>query len=69
MQQPEVPAGEPSQNKALERPWPNTLRSGVRQGSALRSDRYAARKGRTALTDALRCGYWLVMRERRRASG
>jgi hypothetical protein len=34
----------------------STLRSGVRQGSALRSDRYAARKGRAALTDASAAG-------------
>jgi hypothetical protein len=36
--------------------WPNTLRSSVRQGSSLRSDRYAARKGRAALTDASAAG-------------
>ncbi len=34
-----VTAREPAENKALERLRPNTLRSGVRQGSALRSDR------------------------------
>ena len=34
----------------------STLRSGVRQGSALRSDRYAARKERAALTDASAAG-------------
>ena len=34
----------------------STLRSSVRKGSALRSDRYAARKRRAALTDASAAG-------------
>jgi hypothetical protein len=34
----------------------STLRSGVRQGSALRSDRYATREGRAALTAASAAG-------------
>ncbi len=54
-------SGNHHKTKALERSWPNTLRSVVRQGSALRSDRCAptaARRaeGRAALTDASAAG-------------
>lgn len=35
-----VAACERVENTALEHPWPNTLRSVVRQGSELRSDRW-----------------------------
>jgi len=51
-----VTARELVENTGHRRPRPNTLRSSVRQGSALRSDRYAARKGRAALTDASAAG-------------
>jgi hypothetical protein len=51
-----VTARELVENTSHRRPWPNTLRSAVRQGSALRSDRCAARQGRAALTDASAAG-------------
>ena len=57
-----VTARELVENTGHRHRWPNTLRSGVRQGSALRSDRYAARKGRAALTAASAAGVFLVMR-------
>ena len=48
-----------TRRQGLNHPWPNTLRSSVRQGA---SPAVAARKRRAALTDASAAGGALVMR-------